>query len=643
MKYNGDNNNINKFKFSTMTNFNKNLTVNKIKRNKTPLYNIKKDNYKKLKINDNTPKKYKTSYQKSICNINSLLSKMNSLKQLMYNTSDLKSMLVLDQYGLKYSNDLRKNINSAKKYMNSPNSPKNIVFNNLDNYKKKKSVDMNLSYFRSLPNRIKNNDKKRKDKDFNHMGKIFDLTNISKTKKEKTFNQTFLENEKKEKKLFHLKTELFLLEQKNKIKDVYVGEEKLNQNLTFIRDDIKHYSRVKSKYKRNIKTKPKKNILLKMYQNNNNKFKKINTFSKNTLSNNYNNMIQIQINEKENEYNNKEIEESIKPNKKILYYKEKINSYKAKKDNLKNKNQSLKNSNINENSNKTQIKYDPKSCSIARPNISLINNYINPKIINNKNTNINKISITHLTTSNNSQENTSLNSLSSSAVTNDMFSPKYKNSIKLTKNNIIKKNKNIISGNINNRSLIKPKKQFFINKLNNIMDKSKRIKNTFMNTTDEAKIENGELFKKHKFNNENEPGIDIKKINNYFNFSNREEINEEIVTKEKVDKVKAIMDKKCSKILDGILNEILFRERRLHRDYFGLSSYEKKLLKIKREDEIKKLGNESVLMEKNLDKDKILDVFIPENEEMINLLKDKKSNDDNIEELYEKSRILKHI
>ena len=104
------------------------------------------------------------------------------------------------------------------------------------------------------------------------------------------------------------------------------------------------------------------------------------------------------------------------------------------------------------------------------------------------------------------------------------------------------------------------------------------------------------------------------------------------------------MDKKCSKILDGVINKIYYQDQKLNKKYFGLSSYEKKLMKIKRENDIKKISNDHVLMEKIIERDKILDIFVPENDEIIKIIKeDKKNLNDSIEKIYAKSMVLKRL
>ena len=200
--------------------------------------------------------KITSNYEGSIYNINSLIDKMNSLKQLMYRTTDLNSMLVMDKYGLKYANDLRRNINSANKLM-SPHHQENKKYNHYETN--------NLNYFKGI--RIKNDFKKnskRFEKELINLSKDFDLTsiNINNIKKEKIKN--VLEEEKKDKKLYHLKTELFLLDQNNKIKNSYVSENNEDKNLTFIRDKTTKdniYSQVKSKFRKQ-NNKIKRNLLI---------------------------------------------------------------------------------------------------------------------------------------------------------------------------------------------------------------------------------------------------------------------------------------------------------------------------------------------------------------------------------------------
>ena len=104
------------------------------------------------------------------------------------------------------------------------------------------------------------------------------------------------------------------------------------------------------------------------------------------------------------------------------------------------------------------------------------------------------------------------------------------------------------------------------------------------------------------------------------------------------------MDKKCSRILDKAIHELFYQDRRLNKKYYGLSFYEKKMAKIKREEEFKKIGNKTSLLEKKLDKDQILSNILPKDEEIIKLFYDKKEDINyDIEQLYEKSKILKYF
>ena len=643
------NKNMNKFNFSTIKNIKKTQINNDIKRNnKSIISNINKNNFKDSLMKDNDTNKnihkYCSNYEGSIYNINTLIDKMNSLKQLMYSTTDLKSMLTMDQYGLKYSNDLRRNINSAKKLM-SPHafSPKNNKYNKYESAEKKNNYEINLNYFKRIKtqdNLVKKNNKRFENEFFysNNDFDLINLLNINKNKKEEI--KQILDNEKKDKKLYHLKTELYLIDQK--LKDSYFSENKIKNNLTFIRDEISkdnQYSQVKSKYKEKNKNKNKrkKNIILDKYNTN-----CLKNFSNNP--NNRNNIIKIKLNESENENKNKnnnntnEIEETtIKHNKNMIRFKDRINSYKARKKFYKSNNNIIDDIYNNSTNQKNKI-YNLKTYLATAPNLSIFNKSIN---IKSKNKNIKKISLTHLTNSNNSQENTTLNSLNSSSVANDILYPKYKNTIKIIKNY----KKNINNFNVlNDKDLKKSQKTFLMNQINSIMNKSNNIKKYFLNTTDEAAKLKKKFFSKHTYNYKKNTELNINEINKYFNFSNREDIDENKIIIENANKVKATMDKKCSKILDNVLNELFFKDRQLNKEYLGLSSFEKKLLKIKRENDIKKMNKDRALKKNELEKDKILDIFIPENDEIINILKENKDNINNsIEKIYIKTKVLKNI
>ena len=104
------------------------------------------------------------------------------------------------------------------------------------------------------------------------------------------------------------------------------------------------------------------------------------------------------------------------------------------------------------------------------------------------------------------------------------------------------------------------------------------------------------------------------------------------------------MDKRCNKILDSIINELFFEENRLNKKYYGLSSYEKKIIKIKRDEYFKKLSNESVLLEKKLEREHIMSMFSYKDADIIKLLKEKKVTlMDQIDELYFKYKALKYF
>ena len=628
-----DNNLVNKIKIksSTIKNFKTKLITRNINRNKSPQCFNKNNMFKKSLTKENNSRKkmpkINSNYEGSLYNINSLIAKMNSLKKLMYKTTDLNSMLAMDKYGLKYAYDLKRNINSANKLM----SPLNQESKNNNNY------DINnLNYFQEINiNKDYLKQSRRFEKELKNLSKDFDLTNsinVSNLKKEKI--KDVLEEEKKDKKLYHLKTELFLLDQNNKIKDSYISESKLNKNLTFIRDNTMKdniYCQIKSKYlsKNHNKNKRKRTLLLTL--NNTNNFSELKNSFKNTF-NEKSEIIKVNENEEDNNFN---VEKNGMSKHKIFLLKNKMNSYNTKIQN------SIKNINNNLNKNQKIFNYDLKIQTPlpTSPNLTLSNN-IRPI----KSKNIKKLSLYHLTNSNNSKENSAYNSPNSSLNGNDMIYPKFKNIIKITKNNT---NKNNISLKNLKKHILNPRKFFLMKKINNIMNKSNSIKKSFINTSDEIKELKKKLFSKYdyKYKLNKDLNINLDQINKYFKFSKRDDIDEIQLIRDNANKVKTIMDNKCSKLLDSIVNELLYQDRKLNKQYLGLSSYEKKILKIQREDDIKKIGNEHAFNEKAIQKDKILDIFLSENQEIIDLLKENnnKNRYDDIELLYIKSKVLKHL
>jgi hypothetical protein len=137
-----------------------------------------------------------------IYNMNLLIDKMNNLKKMMYKSTDLKSMLVMDRYGLKYSNNIRKNINSNKRLMSPASSKTSNIFKKFES-SKTNNIYLNKTYLKKREaNKLKiNKSKKRPEGKLINIEKEFDLTNNCKNLKEKLFSQTFLDLEKK-KKLF---------------------------------------------------------------------------------------------------------------------------------------------------------------------------------------------------------------------------------------------------------------------------------------------------------------------------------------------------------------------------------------------------------------------------------------------------------
>ena len=630
------NENMNISEPSTLRNMKKNLTNNIFKKIKSPLDFINNNKNSTLKENKRRKVLYKSSNPAiSNYNMNLLIDKMKKLKNLMFNTSDLEALLIIDKSGLRYSNEVIKNASFSKRIKTA--TPKNKINKKIENLSKINNKIKKRSTFKTMTINFGRKKTKRSTKRLIKMGETFDLSKISKKSEEKKFNQTFLNNSKKDKILYHLKTKLFLLERKDKITDNgnYNTGNKQNKNLVFIRENIdkeKYFYRIKSKFmKYNIKNRKKKNITFinNLFNNSNNSHSKTKNLSK--YSYNDNNIIKIKIDENDN---NKDINKRFISNKRL---KETINSYKTKNNFIKNEN------NFNKNTNKEM--YISNTPSVISPSLSLFNKSINKNIkdrnkikIENK-----KKSFTFITNSNNSQDNTSLNSLNSSIRTSDMIHSLNKNNIKIIKQNY---NKNRINSSKTRYKsptdrLKKFKNLLFINRLNNLIRNSTKIKNNFLSLYEKVKLQKNEIFSKPDYTYKTEK-LDIDKINNFFKFSKKEECDHEKIVIENAKKVKTTMDKKCGKILDDVIVELFYKDRKTNKKNYELSEYEKKLIKIKKEENYKKISNEAVLFEKKFDRDQIRNIFLSKDEEIKKLFKEnKKDIFGQIDDLYNKYKVLK--
>ena len=548
------------------------MNISNVRRSLSPNQKM----YRKAIKNNTKPKKNKTKikvyskYFNSNAHLNDLIEKMRCFKNLLHKTSDLKSLFLVDTYGLKYSNELKKIINNVKKHV-FPLPPHYNFSMNAKEKTKKNKTDRNSKLFISFTNKRKSTIKKEEQ----NVDNVFDLTDNIKTNREKNLNQEIFNKSKKMKKLLNLKRQIFLLD-----KDECLSSKK-NKNLEFLRNkNIKKniYDKIKSKYKRpktaDFRTK--------------NNFSRINNNSKafntpNFLSNNsnyQNNIFSDEINTNKNE-SSKNYFNEISEN--INYYKEKMKSYKIKNIlNWESVNAFSENTN-----NITPNISIYKASQIKSPNIPI------------------KQKFKQIIFSNSSQENPSLKS------------PNEKN----------------ISQEVNYSLSVKSQKKSFVDKLNKLENKSNIINQNFSDYADKSQEICSKFFNKLTPKKSKED-LNIKEINDHFNFSKGFETDLESLLKRNAKNVKKIMDPKCGKILDEVVKEVCLEENKLNKNYFLYFKEEKP-------------ENKTQIMNKynNMFKDgsdNILDiVFKNKEDDFFNAIRNKKNYVNDIEQLYKKAKIIK--
>lgn len=514
-----------------------------VKRSVTPKQN---PNYKALK---NYLKQKKTKakikvfsrYQNSNTHLNELINKMRYFKTLLNKTSDLKSLLLLDTYGLKYSNELRNIINRKKKFFSL--SKHNQVLNQPKEKNENKKIKSKL--FLSFNKKIKN-----KKEEGNNNENAFDLSNIMITNNEKALNNEFFTRLRKNKKLLNLKAQIFYFD-----KGRFFSNKK-NNNIEYLRSNIKKniYNKIKSKYKRPKTTESRvRNNITKSGYN-------LNSFDTNHFYNN----------------NLNEISDSMD------YYQELI-----KISNLKN--------GTNIENNKSGLYKSPRVKSAKIPI---------------------KQKFKQIIFSNDFKEST----------------PSNNNSEYISKN--IFNNK---SNDINNISIFARQNQkYFLDKLNKLENKSNIINQNFSYFSNKSQ-EIGKKFFDKSFqkndNSKNNAELNIKEINQYFNFSKGFENNLENLLKKNANKVKKIIDTKGGRILDKVIKEMCFEERKLNKNYFLKDKEDKPESKAKILKKYRELFSEK--------SDDILDIFQNKEKDFFNDIKSNVDYVNDIQILYEKTKIIK--
>ena len=611
----------------------------------------------------------------SLSNMNNLLSKINNVKNLVvfkkYDIKDLKSVRNLDNSALIYSKHIKQEVKNSSNLLYAYN----LCSLDLDNFMKELAKPKKSE--KNYENVINFN-----QNEYNRLKKEFDLASGGKTKHDKIFISYFLKNERKMRDLYNLKLDLFFREQKKKISQNYIYEIVKKVPMCIREKDKrmnKQYSDIKSKYYdmykisksfeleeglkdiEIIKEEENKNEELFITKNSKilNQKKNYPKYNKDYLTYNQNNYIEEIINENDKEEN------------KINYIKKEA---KPLHKTTSSDNKNFDNDNVNNTTNNNNVKNiinirkkrKPFSARIIKTNsfnatipasiaslsaknnniknkqsIRLKENRVNSSIINQRknydtnNSNYNRVFINNYSYKNNNKLNRSIspNITSKQTLYSSISSTRpisAFSSFNNNNNNTIchLNNSNKLKLNLNqNSSVSKYKKNTdfdkYINELNKIIKYSNYTTNKFKKSSKELgkkklfQKSNSQIFERTNF-------VDIQKIKKNLKLDRNPHsfINDRKLIIDNSRKVKLMLIEKHKEILNGIVLELLANQKRVHNFYSDYSHYEKMLLKFKRNKKFNKLANETMVLEKKLDKEKIYEIFEQDEDKIMDYLKE---------------------
>lgn len=645
------------------------------KKNKHNIPKSKSLNYESFERNVNIRRKnlqiLNSKIDFSLSNMNNLLSKINHVKNLVvfkkYDIKDLKSVRNLDNSALIYSKHIKQEVKNSSKLLYAYN----LSSLDLDNFMKELAEPKkNEKNYENVINFDQN--------EYNRLKKEFDLASGGKTRHDKILGNIFLKNESKMRDLYNLKLDLFLREQRKKISQNYIYEIVQKVPMCIREKDKrfnKQYSDIKSKYYDMYKISKSFELeeglkdveILKEEENKNeelfitknskiiNQKKNYPKYNKDYLTYNQNNYIEESINENDKEENKRN-------------YVKKDTMHLPKTTNADNKN--FDTDNVNSTSNNNNIrniinirkKRKPFSARIVKTNsfnattpasiatwstknnnnkqgIRLKADRVNSSIINQKsnydtnNSNYNRVFINNYSYKNKHKLNrpispnitskqTLYSSTSSSRPISAFSSFNYNNTIfHLNNNNKLKLNLN------QNSSISKYKKNTdfdkYINELNKIIKYSNYTTNKFKKSSKELgkkklfQKSNSQIFERTNF-------VDIQKIKKNLKLDRNPHsyINDRKLILDNSRKVKLMLIEKHKEILNGIVLELLANQNRVHNFYSDYSHYEKVIQKFKRNKKFNKLANETMVLEKKLDKEKVYEMFEQDEDKIMDYLKE---------------------
>ena len=570
-----------------------------------------------------------TKIKSSFAKLNSYLNKINYVKDSVLNNKydfrDAKLMKNLDDNCLFLSKSFAKEAKNASKLSGGYNLSSHDLDIFIKNLKKKKKKIKTKKELNKNDEISEDNFDKYKDE--------FNLASLGLNKKEKIKNNSFLINQQKRRDLYNLKLELKLIDRRKKIGEKKTFEVKTNSANIFLIDKDKRrnkkYDNIKSRYF-------EKYELSKSFENKDDLIEKniLNEMCKidDETDNKNKEDIFITSNKEDNKnINNDNIDNNketlLITKKTILKDVNKINDYNFNFTN----NLFHKTRNSFSASNFNNIKTTKHLSSSAIINFSK-NKNSEPKQpiklrlksgINIKKNNIistglyNKIYNNNNRRNRNSRSNNYISSATNSKqtiyTTNKSLSRPY-SSFSSYNNTTYHFNTNKINSKVN-ISALGSKKNFesYIKDINNILRYSDYSTEKFKKATSEFNKKklfvksNRKIFEKKKI-------VNIEKIIKNLNLDKNPHsiINDKKLVYNNSFKVKSMLNLKNRKILNTFLLKLFDEQRRLNKYFIDTSKYEKNLKKFEMNKIFNILSNKIINFEKKYDKEKILEIFEPD-------------------------------
>ena len=622
----------------------KNVNIRHSRNNRTNYTSKKHQIFQSYGINTNLRRKslavLDTKIKSSFSNLNSLLDKINNAKDLVINdkfdVKDVKSLKNLDNNVLLLSKSFAIESKKAAKLSYGYNLSSYDLDTFLKNFRKKKKKRIGKK-------EVKKNDKNEeiKQDNINDYKNEFDLAYLGKNIKEKIENNSFLKNQKRMRDLYNLKLELNLIEQKKKIGEKRTFDAvKRAPNCLIDRDQRKNpkFSRIKSKYYEMYQLSKSFEIEEGILERN--ILNEINQFDEEKYNINKKDIL-LTNNTKENDTTNKNMfhitKKTILKNLNDKLSPKKRKSLSAK--NIRNNNNHKKIKNFN--NSEVYINDTQNNDSNFKQAIRLkLKDGFNFNKNNNSNNLYKKIYKSNFRNRNIPARHWGTNLTTKQTLYSSKSSSRPISSLTAFNNTTYHfKNKKIYNNNsmILNMNTIGQKEQFrkYVSEINKIIKYSDYSTEKFKKSTNE--LNKKKLFSKSTNKIfEKEKVLNIDKIikNLKLDKNPHTSINDKRLIYNNSLNVKLMLNLRNREILNTVILKLFDEERRVNKFFIDASLYEKFLKKFEMNKVFNLLSNKIINFEKKNDKEKILEMFEKDEENVLSFMKKKEKKEKFSEDEY---------